>query len=76
MLFDVYDTISKRIYHLLMWVFLNHIKVQSKERNLLINIVNRYLLSNMQKEKDLDYEILPWKMLSLLQILQIMWQWM
>ena len=71
MLFDVYDTISKRIYHLLMWVFLNHIKVQSKEENLLKNIINRYLLSNMKKEKDLDSEILPWKMLSLLQIYKL-----
>ena len=37
---------------------MNHIKVQSKEENLLKNIINRYLLSNMKKEKDLDSEIL------------------
>ena len=37
LLFDIYDSISKRSYPSLIMIFLNHIKVQFKERNPLID---------------------------------------
>ena len=38
--FDIYDSISKLSYLSLMRVFLNHIKVQLKEGNSLINNID------------------------------------
>ena len=47
MLFDIYDSIFKRSYPLLMRVFLNHIKIQLKERNPLIYNIDIYKNNKM-----------------------------